>query len=105
MPIVIQKFYPVDIGAERAEPNRRASFRGRTRKERDFLFETVRGYRGPKHPWVTEKCANKIEKLARAAGFSVAIKERPKPTKAEVARTVSEAKKYFASVYTERFGG
>jgi len=43
MPIVIQKFYPVDIGAERADRIRNATFRGRTRKEQDFLFETVRG--------------------------------------------------------------
>ena len=95
--ITIEKYYPINMGTERADFGRRANFRGRTRKGIDFLFETVRGYRGPRHPTVTEKYALKIERLARAAGLSVSVREHPKPTKAKIARTVELAKAWVAS--------
>jgi hypothetical protein len=46
----------------------------------EFLHRTVRGYRGPKHPHVSVAYAQKIQALATAAGFKVAVKHNPKPT-------------------------
>jgi hypothetical protein len=88
--ITVTYFHPIDVNRVRAHSKPRATFLGHGDRARNFLFDTVRGYRGPKHPFVTEPYARKIEALAAAAGIKVAVVKRPKPTPA-YCKTAAEA--------------
>jgi hypothetical protein len=81
--ITIELFHCVDAGTGRVDNKRRVSLHWHAHRAAfDFLRRTVRGYRGPKHPWISEKYARKVQALATATGFSVEVKEKP-PTPAE----------------------
>jgi hypothetical protein len=80
--ITVTYFHPIDVNRVRAHSKPRATFLGHDERARNFLFDNVRGYRGPKHPFVTEPYAGKIENLARANGFAVKVVKEPKPTPA-----------------------
>ena len=75
--------HPIEVYKSGRAGKPRAAFLGHDKRARAFLFENVRGYRGPNHPHVTPPYAKKIEDLARAKGFSVTVVQEPKPTRAE----------------------
>jgi hypothetical protein len=82
MTITITYSHPIDAASGRADSKPRANFLGHDDRARDFLFDNVRGYRGPSHPSVTAPYARKIEALATAAGIKVTVVKRRKPTPA-----------------------
>jgi hypothetical protein len=81
--ITVTYCHPIEVYKSGRPGKPRATFLGHDKRERDFLFKNVRGYRGPKHPFVRPPYAKKIEDLARAKGFSVTVVQEPKPTPSE----------------------
>jgi hypothetical protein len=81
--ITIELFYCINGATGRVENKRHAGVHWHDRAAFDFLHGTIRGYRGPTHPLISERYARKVQALAAAAGFSVAVKEKPKPRPAE----------------------
>jgi hypothetical protein len=80
--ITITLVHCIDGGTGRVESKRHAKLRGHDEAAFAWLQGTVRGYRGPTQAVISEAYARKIHALAVAAGFSVEVKERPKPTAA-----------------------
>jgi hypothetical protein len=79
----IKLFHCIAGSTGRVASKRHAGLHWHDRVAFDFLHQTVRGYRGPSHPLISERYAKKVQALATAAGFSVAVEEKPKPTPAE----------------------
>jgi hypothetical protein len=81
--ITIKLFHCIDGSTGRVASKRHAGLHWHDRAAFDFLHQSVRGYRGSSHPLIPERYAKKVQALATAAGFSVAVEEKPKPTPAE----------------------